>query len=232
MAAPTPVSSLVHSSTLVTAGVYLLIRFNVIYQNSLCLKILYLVSIITILMAGGSAIFEDDMKKMVALSTLRQLGVIIIIIGSHKPLMAYYHLILHAYFKAILFMCAGYSIHSIKDYQDIRCMGIGGSIMPYIVSMILVCNLRLCGLPFIRGFYSKDIVLEYIMLQSNRGIIMTFVMLATILTIAYSVRISLLMGINSFRMESIIPIGHFDFFIFSGVFILYPFAIFGGYLIR
>merc|ERR1712105_195732 len=119
MAAPTPVSSLVHSSTLVTAGIYLLIRFNNMFISWPAIGALFVIGILTILIAGLSAMFEDDIKKIVALSTLRQLGVIMMVLGAYKPLLAYYHLMLHAYFKAILFMCAGYTIPSIKDYQDI-----------------------------------------------------------------------------------------------------------------
>merc|ERR1719445_1707380 len=109
MAAPTPVSALVHSSTLVTAGVYLLIRFNYFFIGR-----------ITMLMAGLAAINEIDIKKVIALSTLSQLGVIIITLGLGSPHLSFFHLLSHAYFKAMLFICAGSLIHSIKEYQDIR----------------------------------------------------------------------------------------------------------------
>merc|ERR1712018_1095011 len=118
IAAPTPVSALVHSSTLVTAGVYLLIRINIIIIEINFRKYLFLIGILTIVIAGITAIIEIDMKKIIALSTLSQLGVIIIILGSGNPILSFFHLISHAFFKAILFMCAGLIIHNIKDYQD------------------------------------------------------------------------------------------------------------------
>lgn len=232
IAAPTPVSSLVHSSTLVTAGVYLLIRFNVIFQDSTYVKVLYLVSISTIIIAGVSAIFEDDIKKIVALSTLSQLGVIIIALGANKPILAYFHLILHAYFKAILFMCAGFTIHAIKDYQDIRTMGISESIIPFVINIVLVCNMSLCGLPFMRGFYSKDIILEYVILQNNRLIIIVIIIVSTLLTMAYSMRIRLILGLNNSISEPIVLKNVIDLFIFGGIILLYPFAVFGGYVVR
>lgn len=125
MAAPTPVSALVHSSTLVTAGVYLLIRMNILLANLQILEALIFLGTFTILMAGGAAIFEIDIKKIIALSTLSQLGAIMIALGARSPILSYFHLLSHAFFKAMLFMCAGLVIHNMKDYQDIRKMGLG-----------------------------------------------------------------------------------------------------------
>jgi len=117
MAAPTPVSSLVHSSTLVTAGVYLLIRFNELLNTS---KFLMLISVLTIFISGVGANFEIDLKKIIALSTLSQLGVIMRIISLGFYELAFYHLITHAIFKSLVFLCAGVFIHSTGDIQDIR----------------------------------------------------------------------------------------------------------------
>ena len=231
IAAPTPVSSLVHSSTLVTAGVYLLIRFNNIFKDCFYLNILFIVRVLTMLIAGMRAIFEDDIKKIIALSTLRQLGVMIIILGLHRPVLAYYHLILHAYFKAMLFICAGCTIHLIKDYQDIRLMSIGYTRISFILGIMLVCNLSLCGIPFIRGFYSKDIILEYILMGRGSILIIFLILLATMLTFAYSMRLTLMLGTSKIKLDVIHPITHIDFFIFSSVLVLYPFSIFGGYMI-
>merc|ERR1712083_648993 len=108
--------------------------------------------------AGAAAIFEIDIKKVIALSTLRQLGVIIIILGAIEPILSFFHLLRHAYFKAILFICAGIIIHNIKDYQDIRKIRIICNIIPITFRVATVANLRLCGLPFLRGFYSKDAI--------------------------------------------------------------------------
>merc|ERR1712018_121265 len=124
----------------------------------------------TILLAGAAAIFEIDIKKIIALSTLRQLGVIIMILGAIEPLLSFFHLLSHAYFKAILFMCAGMVIHNIKDYQDIRKIRIISRIIPLTFRVMTVANI-LCGLPFLSGFYSKDMILE-VMIISNINLLM------------------------------------------------------------
>merc|ERR1712117_526852 len=173
--------ALVHSSTLVTAGVYLIIRLNFIFCGSNSTNILLFIGIITILLAGAAAIFEIDIKKVIALSTLSQLGVIIIILGSIEPVLSFFHLLRHAYFKAILFICAGIIIHNIKDYQDIRKIRIISNVIPITFRVIMVANLRLCGLPFLRGFYSKDIILEIIIISTIRFVIFLIIIVATFL---------------------------------------------------
>merc|ERR1712025_845725 len=167
IAAPTPVSALVHSSTLVTAGVYLLIRINLIIIEINIRYILLLIGIITIIIAGFTAMGEIDMKKIIALSTLRQLGIIILILGMGNPILSFFHLLSHAFFKEMLFICAGMIIHNIKDYQDIRKIGLTTIFIPIITSVILVANIRLCGLPFLRGFYSKDLIIEIIIIKGK-----------------------------------------------------------------
>ena len=167
MAAPTPVSALVHSSTLVTAGVYLLIRINILIIEIDIRKYLFIMGILTMVMAGITAMIEIDIKKVIALSTLRQLGVIIIILGIGNPILSFFHLISHAFFKAILFMCAGIIIHNIKDYQDIRKIGYRFFNMHFSISIIIIANISLCGLPFISGFYSKDFIIEIILIKGK-----------------------------------------------------------------
>merc|ERR1712002_1290039 len=147
----------------------------------------------TIIMAGLAAILEIDIKKVIALSTLRQLGVIIIILGGGCPTLAYFHLLSHAYFKAILFICAGIIIHNMKDYQDIRKIRIILNVIPVTFRVIIVANLSLCGLPFLRGFYSKDIILEVIIISTIRLVIFIMIIVATFFTVAYSCRISFLL---------------------------------------
>merc|ERR1712142_1106837 len=205
IAAPTPVSALVHSSTLVTAGVYLIIRLNFIFCGSNRTRILLFMGIMTILLAGAAAIFEIDMKKVIALSTLRQLGVIIIILGAIEPILSFFHLLRHAYFKAILFICAGIIIHNIKDYQDIRKIRIICNIIPITIRVIIVANLSLCGLPFLRGFYSKDIILETIIISRIRLVMFIIMIMATFFTAAYSCRISFLLA-TSFTAKDCIYI--------------------------
>lgn len=191
MAAPTPVSALVHSSTLVTAGVYLLIRFNSLFFRSGFNHLITIIGVLTIVMAGFSANIEIDMKKIIALSTLSQLGVIFFSLGLGQPLLSFIHLISHAYFKAMIFMAAGSLIHRLKEYQDIRKIGSLALLSPLISSVLLVASLRLCGLPFIRGFFSKDLILEHIMCRNINIIALILAIVATFITITYSARVVL-----------------------------------------
>lgn len=186
MAAPTPVSALVHSSTLVTAGVYLLIRFNVMLGIN---NFLFYTGVFTIFMSGMGANFETDLKKIIALSTLSQLGLIIITLSMGFFELSFFHLLTHALFKSLLFLCAGVFIHSIGDTQDIRHLG-GVAISCPVTSFYFTgASLALCGFPFIAGFYSKDLILEsYFILSTNRAIIL-FIFFSTIFTLTYSVRL-------------------------------------------
>lgn len=158
IAAPTPVSALVHSSTLVTAGVYLLIRFfNIlVYRNYYFL----FMSIITIIISSLCALYEFDLKKIIALSTLSQLGLIIscLFIGSVD--LAYFHLLSHAIFKSLLFLCAGVIIHLLGGCQDIRAIGCICISLPLTCCCLNISNIALCGFPFLSGFYSKDLIVE------------------------------------------------------------------------
>merc|ERR1711863_230996 len=217
IAAPTPVSALVHSSTLVTAGVYLIIRLNFIFCSSNSTNLLLFIGIITIMLAGAAAIFEIDIKKVIALSTLRQLGVIIIILGGAEPVLSFFHLLRHAYFKAILFICAGIIIHNIKDYQDIRKIRIISNIIPVTFRVIMVANLSLCGLPFLRGFYSKDLILECLIISDINLFNYILIMLGTILTVLYSLRISILLRISSRTKDTLIISSDTDKFIHLGI---------------
>lgn len=189
---------------------------------------LFFVGLVTTIIAGSAAIFEIDIKKVIALSTLRQLGVIITIIGAGKPLLAYLHLLSHAYFKAILFICAGIIIHNIKDYQDIRTIGCIYTAMPKVSSIINVANIRLCGLPFIRGFYSKDRILEAIFISDTNILVFFLVLLATILTVCYSCRLSLYLSSSTVKLERRYYMRELDKFIVLGIIILLPFSIMGG----
>jgi len=231
IAAPTPVSALVHSSTLVTAGIYLLIRINLIIIEINIRYILLLIGIITIIIAGITAIMEIDIKKIIALSTLSQLGIIILILGLGNPILSFFHLLSHAFFKAILFMCAGIIIHNIKDYQDIRKIGISYNNLNFCISIILVANIRLCGLPFIRGFYSKDLIIEIIMIKGKNLFLFFFLIIGTRLTVIYSCRLNFLVRINFLKSESLFFISENSIFIILGIIFLLPFSIMGGIII-
>nr|YP_010535318.1 NADH dehydrogenase subunit 5 [Coptosoma variegatum]UYA97857.1 NADH dehydrogenase subunit 5 [Coptosoma variegatum] len=188
MAAPTPVSALVHSSTLVTAGVYLLIRFNSLLE-SFDLSILLFISCLTMFMAGLGANFEYDLKKIIALSTLSQLGLMMSILFLGEIHMAYFHLLSHAFFKALLFLCAGLIIHSMNGSQDIRHMGFLSGHLPFTCSCFCISNFSLCGFPFLSGFYSKDLVLDYSTFEGFNLFIYLMFFLSVGLTASYSFRL-------------------------------------------
>ena len=231
MAAPTPVSALVHSSTLVTAGVYLLIRINLIIIEINISKFLRILGMLTIIIAGITAIVEIDIKKVIALSTLRQLGIIIIILGMGNPVLSFFHLISHAFFKAILFICAGLTIHRIKDYQDIRKMGFNYININLSVSIIIIANIRLCGLPFLRGFYSKDIIIEIVIIKGKRFFLFFLLIIGTRLTVIYSCRLNFLISLNFIKVESFYNIRENSNLIIVGIMFLLPLSIIGGLII-
>nr|UDF83698.1 NADH dehydrogenase subunit 5 [Vermileo comstocki] len=189
MAAPTPVSALVHSSTLVTAGVYLLIRFNCLLEGFWMGQVLLLMSGLTMFMAGLGANFEFDLKKIIALSTLSQLGLMMSILSMGFYKLAFFHLLTHALFKALLFMCAGAIIHNMGNSQDIRLMGGLSYSMPMTSSCFNVANLALCGMPFLAGFYSKDLILEIVSLSYINMFSFFLFFFSTGLTVSYSFRL-------------------------------------------
>nr|AYN50393.1 NADH dehydrogenase subunit 5 [Laparocerus freyi] len=202
MAAPTPVSSLVHSSTLVTAGVYLLIRFNYVFPSYL-MKMLLFISLLTMFMAGLGANFEYDLKKIIALSTLSQLGLMISILALGSFELAFFHLLAHALFKALLFMCAGMIIHNLSNCQDIRFMGGLVSFMPLTCLFFNICNLSLCGLPFLSGFYSKDLILEVMSMSVLNLFVYIIFYFSVGLTACYSFRLTYYSIIGDFNLISL-----------------------------
>jgi len=192
MAAPTPVRALVHSSTLVTAGVFLLIRFYpFLHSINLFNTRLLVIGTTTIFIAGLRAITECDIKKIIALSTLSQLGLIIIRIGINIPNLAFFHIVTHALFKALLFICAGSFINYHHHTQDLRWIGNLANQIPVARACISIANLALCGFPFIAGFYSKDIIIEW-SIYSPTNFIITIIGLFRIgTTTFYSIRFRL-----------------------------------------
>nr|UEK75617.1 NADH dehydrogenase subunit 5 [Epistrophe bashanensis] len=189
MAAPTPVSALVHSSTLVTAGIYLMIRFNMLLCNTFMSQLLLLLAGLTMFMSGLGANFEFDLKKIIALSTLSQLGLMMMILSMGYYKLAFFHLLTHALFKALLFMCAGAIIHNMNNSQDLRLMGGLSLFMPLTSSCFNVANLALCGMPFLAGFYSKDLILEIVSLSMVNMFIYYLFFFSTGLTVCYSLRL-------------------------------------------
>nr|WMQ53435.1 NADH dehydrogenase subunit 5 [Portunus armatus] len=228
MAAPTPVSALVHSSTLVTAGVYLMIRFSAALEGSLVQSCLLIISCLTMFMAGLGANFEYDLKKIIALSTLSQLGVMLSILSLGYADLAFFHLLSHALFKALLFMCAGVVIHSVGGYQDIRFMGNLVKFMPLTVSYMTISNLALCGFPFMAGFYSKDMILEVAFMSSINFVALMLYIMATGLTVMYTMRLIFYSISGEYNLSSINNLSDEDYMMSNSMSGLGFGAIMGG----
>nr|YP_010701038.1 NADH dehydrogenase subunit 5 [Anopheles peditaeniatus]WCI21253.1 NADH dehydrogenase subunit 5 [Anopheles peditaeniatus] len=228
MAAPTPVSALVHSSTLVTAGVYLLIRFNILLMEWWMGQFLLLISGLTMFMAGLGANFEFDLKKIIALSTLSQLGLMMSILSMGFYKLAFFHLLTHALFKALLFMCAGSIIHNMKNSQDIRMMGSLSMSMPLTCSCFNVANLALCGMPFLAGFYSKDLILEMVMLSYVNMFSFFLFFFSTGLTVCYSFRLVYYSMTGDFNSSVLHPLNDKGWTMLFSICFLMIMAVIGG----
>nr|YP_010735565.1 NADH dehydrogenase subunit 5 [Artemia sorgeloosi]UZP16840.1 NADH dehydrogenase subunit 5 [Artemia tibetiana]WEL32385.1 NADH dehydrogenase subunit 5 [Artemia sorgeloosi] len=226
MAAPTPVSSLVHSSTLVTAGIYLMIRLSPSFESGGCF-LLIVAGAVTSFFSGLAAFGENDLKRVIALSTLSQLGVMMFSLGLGLTLFCYFHLFAHALFKALLFMCSGVVIHSL-GVQDMRRMGGVSKMLPYTSHIILVCSLSLMGFPFLSGFFSKDLIIESS--EESFMIIPSILMLIScLLTSVYSSRIALMcLCSHNYNLSCQYSDEEGNYLI--PLFILYWGAVVGGYL--
>jgi len=187
IAAPTPISALVHSSTLVTAGVFLIIRLTNI-PNSFIITIILISSSLTSLFARISANWEQDIKKIIALSTLRQIALIIFAISINAFNIAFFHLITHAFFKSTIFLCAGILIHN-SSYQDIRHINPFNSSSPIPFSALRITSLALIGIPFISGFFSKDAIIDHLLFNKTILWLSIIIIFSISLTRSYSLRI-------------------------------------------
>nr|AWV83348.1 NADH dehydrogenase subunit 5 [Muda kuroiwae] len=206
MAAPTPVSALVHSSTLVTAGVYLMIRFSTIIIKFEYIQVFIMMSIMTTMMSSINAIYEFDLKKIIALSTLSQLGIMMTILMMGYYELSFFHLIIHAMFKASLFLCAGVLIHNLNNNQDIRMMGSLSYQMPLVTTMMNIANLSLCGMPFMSGFYSKDLIMESMCFDNMNPIMIVMMYMSIGMTSYYSARLtyfSMNINYNYYKFSSL-----------------------------
>lgn len=191
MEGPTPVSALIHAATMVTAGVFLIIRCSTIFEYApRILLLMALIGGLTSIFAATAAIVQHDIKKTIAYSTCSQLGYMVFCCALSNYPVGLYHLVTHAFFKALLFLSAGAVIHALANEQDIRKMGGLVKLLPFTYVMMLVGSLALGGFPFLAGFYSKDLILETTLHTINY--FQYFVIITSFLT-------ALLTAIYSFR---------------------------------
>ena len=168
MEGPTPVSALIHAATMVTAGVFLVVRCSPIYEYSqIALSMITIIGMITAFFAATVALAQSDIKKIIAYSTCSQLGYMFFAAGVGAYNVAIFHLFTHAFFKALLFLGSGSVIHSFKDEQDINKMGGVWKKLPYTYVLMIIGTLALTGFPFLSGFYSKDAIIEFAFLRGN-----------------------------------------------------------------
>ncbi len=168
MEGPTPVSALIHAATMVTAGVFLVVRCSPLFEYSqVALNIVTIIGMITAIFAASIALVQNDIKKIVAYSTCSQLGYMFFAAGIGAYHVAMFHLFTHAFFKALLFLGSGSVIHAFREEQDIRNMGGVRKKLPYTYAFMLIGTLALTGFPFLSGFYSKDAIIEFAYLSNS-----------------------------------------------------------------
>jgi NADH-ubiquinone oxidoreductase chain 5 len=237
MEGPTPVSALIHAATMVTAGVYLLIRSSpLIEYSTVVLAICLWLGATTTVFSSLIGLFQQDIKKIIAYSTMSQLGMMVIAIGLSSYNVAIFHLINHAFYKGLLFLGAGAVIHAVVDNQDLRKYGGLISFLPLTYSVILIASLSLVAFPFMTGFYSKDFILESAYGQYHFSSIDVYVIavIGAIFTTLYSVKVIYL----NFLTNPNGPVNYYrnahesDIFISLPLVVLAIFSIYFGYITR
>jgi NADH-ubiquinone oxidoreductase chain 5 len=240
MEGPTPVSALIHAATMVTAGVYLLMRSSPLIEYSSTVLILCLwTGAITTVFSSLIGLFQQDIKKVIAYSTMSQLGMMVIAIGLSSYNIALFHLINHAFYKALLFLGAGTVIHAVADNQDFRKYGGLIHYLPLTYSVMLIASLSLVAIPFMTGYYSKDLIIESAFGKFDiQGIIIYFVAtIGAMFTTLYSAKVLYLTFLSNpngpiinYKLKTSAHEG--DIFMLTPLIILAIFSIFFGFLTK
>nr|YP_010605985.1 NADH dehydrogenase subunit 5 [Zygometra comata]WAN81304.1 NADH dehydrogenase subunit 5 [Zygometra comata] len=230
MEGPTPVSALLHSSTMVVAGVFFLIRLGVLinFSSVFCSFCLFIGGL-TSFLAASIALVQYDIKKIVAYSTTSQLGLMVVSVGLGSYFIAFFHICTHAFFKAMLFLCSGSVIHSLNNEQDIRKMGGLFVLLPITSSCILLGSLALVGTPFLAGFYSKDLILELGLISFSNFLGVFFSFISSVFTVVYSFRVIVYCFLYPMLGDSLTLISEENIDLVSSIFRLGVGTIFSGW---